>query len=101
MTTLRLECKEKSIPLPNCFDRWINLKDDAVFKRHYGRRPSGGLQSVVDSVDGCQWEGRAHNGLIDSLNTAKIVQNMVRTGYRFTRSTRGLDRQGVPFGSNE
>lgn len=97
MTTLRLELAYKSIDLPPCFDRWINLKDDSVFRRHYGRRPRGGLRACVESV-GATWEGRAHNGLVDSINTAKIVRDMARTGFRFVRSTRGLDRDGLPFG---
>ena len=99
MTTLRQEVQFKKLAFPPCFDCWINLKSDSVFKRHYGRDPRGGLRSCVESV-GATWEGRAHNGLIDSINTAKIVRHMVRTGYRFTRSTRGLDKSGIPFGNN-
>lgn len=99
MTTLRQEVQFKKLTFPPCFDCWINLKSDSVFKRHYGRDPRGGLRSCVESV-GATWEGRAHNGLIDSINTAKIVRHMVRTGYRFTRSTRGLDKSGIPFGNN-
>lgn len=92
-----LELQHKSIDRPPCFDRWINLKDDAVYRRHYHREPRGGLRACVEST-GAAWEGRAHNGLADSINTAKIVRDMVRTGFRFTRSTRGLGRDGVPFG---
>lgn len=99
MQTLREELAFKSIVFPPCFDRWINLKDDSVFKRHYGWKPRGGLRACVESSSvGATWQGRAHNGFVDSLNTAKIVRHMVQTGYRFTRSTRGLDRNGVPFG---
>ena len=97
MSTLRQEIEFKSLDLPPCFDRWINLKNDSIFKKHYGREPRGGLRKCVESV-GCVWEGRAHNGLVDSFNTAKIVQHMVQTGFRFTRATRGLNRNGVPFG---
>ena len=97
MTTLRLELEYKSIELPQCFYRWINLKDDSIFKRHYRVKPRGGLRACVESV-GEKWEGRAHNGLIDSINTAKIVRNMVQSGFRFTRTTRGLDNNGIPFG---
>ena len=97
MSTLREELQHKSIELPSCFDRWINLKSDSMFKKHYGREPRGGLRSCVESV-GATWEGRAHNGLIDSFNTAKIVRHMVQTGFRFTRPTRGLGKDGVPFG---
>ena len=95
-----MELHHKSIDLPPCFDRWINLKDDSVFQKHYHREPRGGLRTCVESV-GAKWEGRAHNGLVDSINTAKIVRDMVRTGFRFTRSTRGLDRNGVPFGRQQ
>ena len=80
--------------------REINLKDDAVFKRHYGWRPRGGLQRCVNSIapGSVVWEGRAHNGLVDSRNTAKIVVHMANTGYRFVRATRGMDANGVPYG---
>ena len=97
MQTLRLELDCKSIRLPPCFDRWINLKSDSVFTKHYGREARGGLRACVESV-GAAWQGRAHNGLVDSLNTAKIVRHMVQTGFMFTRATRGLDKNGRPFG---
>lgn len=100
MSTLRQEIAFKSLNLPSCFDRWINLKHDSIFKKHYGREPRGGLRFCVESV-GAIWHGRAHNGLIDSLNTAKIVRDMVQTGFRFTRPTRGLDKNGVPFGQKK
>ena len=72
MTTLRQELQLKSIRLPPCFYRWINLKHDSMYKKHYGREPKGGLRACVERI-GSTWEGRAHNGLIDSYNTAKIV----------------------------
>ena len=71
-----------------------------MFKKHYGREPKGGLRSCVESI-GAIWDGRAHNGLVDSLNTAKIVRHMVQTGFRFTRSTRGLDKNGIPYGQKK
>lgn len=80
MTTLRQELQYKCIQLPPCFDRWINLKSHSMFKKHYGREPHGGLRTCVASI-GARWEGRAHNGLIDSFNTAKIVRHMVRQGF--------------------
>ena len=72
-------------------------KDDSIFKRHYRVKIRGGLRACVKSV-GEKWEGRAHNGLIDSINTAKIVRNMVQSGFCFTMTTRGLDNNGIPFG---
>ena len=98
-STLRTELSYKSIALPPYFDRWINLKDNSVFRKHYGREPRGGLRFCVESVVGARWEGRAHNGLVDSINTAKIVRDMVRGGFRFTRATRGLDGSGISFRS--
>ena len=100
LSILGKELQHKSIDLPPCFDRWVNLKDDSVFQKHYHREPRGGLRTCVESI-GARWEGRAHNGLVDSINTAKIVRDMVRTGFRFTRSTRGLDCNGVPFGRQQ
>ena len=97
MTTLRLELQCKRIELPPCFDRWINLKSDSVYKKHYRRAPRGGLRHCVEAI-GAEWEGRAHNGLVDSINTAKIVRDMVQNGFRFVRPTRGLDKSGRPFG---
>ena len=97
---LRQELEYKGVDLPPCFDRWVNLKQDSMFKKHYGREPKGGLRSCVESI-GAIWEGRAHNGLVDSLNTAKIVRHMVQTGFRFTRSTRGLDKNGIPYGQKK
>ncbi|KAL3941580.1 MAG: hypothetical protein SGBAC_004082 [Bacillariaceae sp.] len=95
--TLLQELNFKSLSMPPCFDRWIDLKNDSIFLKHYGREPRGGLRKCVEAV-GEVWSGRAHNGLVDSFNTAKIVRHMVQTGFRFTRPTRGLDRNGVPFG---
>jgi ERI1 exoribonuclease 2 len=97
MTVLRQELEYKGLQLPPCFNHWINLKDDSVFKKHYGRDPRGGLRCCVESV-GAEWTGRAHNGLVDSINTAKIVRKMVQTGFKFTRATRGIGRDGTPFG---
>lgn len=97
MSTLLQDLNYKNLHLPPCFDRWINLKSDSIFTKHYHREPRGGLRRCVESV-GAQWEGRAHNGLVDSINTAKIVRHMAQTGFRFSRSTRGLDQEGRPFG---
>ena len=70
---LSRETKYKGLAMPLCFSAWIDLKK--VFLRHYKRRPTGGLQRCVESL-GLEFEGRPHNGLIDSRNTAKIVVHM-------------------------
>eukprot|EP00937_MAST-01D_sp_MAST-1D-sp2_P006243 g6243.t1 len=100
MSTLRLELAHKGLPFPAFFDRWIDLKNDAIFKRHFGWRARGGLRHCVDNIapGRVAWDGRAHNGLVDSRNTAKIVLEMARGGFRFVRATRGLDADGLPFG---
>ena len=58
----------------------------AIFKRHFGWEPRGGLQTVVERC-GFSFDGRAHSGLVDSVNTAKIVRKMLEEGFQFTRST--------------
>lgn len=100
---LSKELRHKNIPIPPCFNSWINLK--VLYKRHYRREPRGGLQHCVERL-GLDFEGRAHNGLIDSRNTAKIVLHMAKgsdlyPAFTFRRATRGLDRNGLPFGSRE
>jgi inhibitor of KinA sporulation pathway (predicted exonuclease) len=86
-TILKEQCKRLDIELPAYFHEWINLK--ALFKQHFGWEPRGGLQNVVERC-GCAFEGRAHSGLVDSRNTAKIVQKMLQEGFRFTRATRNI-----------
>ncbi|CEM16655.1 unnamed protein product [Vitrella brassicaformis CCMP3155] len=95
MSALHRECERKGLPKPLHFWKWINLK--ALFKQHYRREPTGGLQRVVESL-GYTFEGRAHSGLVDSRNTAKIVTDMIRGGFRFTRTTRGCGPDGQPYG---
>ena len=43
-----------------------------LYKRHYRKEAKGGLQASVERV-GLTFEGRAHDGLIDSRNTAAIA----------------------------
>ena len=72
-------------------------------QQHYGREATGGLAACVDRL-GLKFEGRAHNGLIDSRNTAAIVLHMARGdmihgAFVFRRTTRGLDDQGRMVGA--
>ena len=53
---------------------------------------------------GLRFEGRAHDGLVDSRNTAFIALHMargsmLRAAFVFRRPTRGLDAYGHAFGS--
>ena len=86
-TILKEQCKRLKIELPSYFHQWINLK--SLFKQHFGWEPHGGLQNVVERC-GYSFDGRAHSGLVDSRNTAKIVKKMLEEGYRFTRPTRNI-----------
>eukprot|EP00947_MAST-08B_sp_MAST-8B-sp1_P003845 g3845.t1 len=88
--TLSAELRHKDIALPPCFSDWIDLK--TVFRRLYsasktsgGRpdAPSGGLRRCVEFV-GLAFEGRAHNGLVDARNTARLAAAMVRDGAKYT-----------------
>ena len=98
---LARECRHKGLAVPPCFDRWVDLKQ--VFRRHFHREPRGGLQRCVESV-GLAFDGRAHDGLVDSRNTAALALRMARGTYEhgafvFRRPTRGLDANGDMFGS--
>lgn len=98
------EVKAKNMVLPPGFDSWVNLKP--LYERHYGVPAKGGLQACVNRIPGLSFEGRAHNGLIDARNTAKIVVDMakgsvLRPAFSFTRATRSIDpRTGKPFGAS-
>jgi len=93
----------KKIEIPSCFDQWIDLK--VLYKRHYKKEAKGGLQACLERV-GLTFQGRAHDGLVDSRNTAAIVLHMAKGSmlfgsFTFRRPTRGLDRNGYAFGSKQ
>lgn len=97
---LTSELRYKHMAIPPCFDKWVDLKP--LYRQHY-RKETNGLQRSVEAL-GIPFKGRAHDGLVDSQNTAAIVLHMVQgsalfPAYVFRRYTRGLDAQGNPFGS--
>ena len=93
------ECAHKGLgQVPEYFRSWVNLKDR--FRQHFKREAKGGLQHVVESLV-FTFEGRAHSGLVDSRNTAKIVVKMLQEGHRFLRPTRGLAADGSAYGSRK
>ncbi|KAL1510420.1 hypothetical protein AB1Y20_006728 [Prymnesium parvum] len=99
--TLSTELWQKGMKIPQCFDRWIDLK--LLYARHYRMEPSGGLRACVERI-GLFFEGREHNGLVDSRNTALIALHMARGSmtygaYTFCRGTSGLDKNGFTYGS--
>jgi inhibitor of KinA sporulation pathway (predicted exonuclease) len=86
---LSTELRQKRIVIPPCLNDWIDLKE--LYRRHFKRAPIGGLRACVEGL-GLAFEGRAHNGLVDSQNTAKIVLLMARGNpefgsFTFRRST--------------
>ena len=95
---------KKCCQIPKLFDRWIDLK--VLYRRHYKTDRARGLQKCVERL-GMTFDGRAHDGLVDSRNTAKIVLHMHHFGahtygsFVFKTSTRGLDSAGNVFGSKE
>lgn len=99
---LSRELRHKQISMPPCFDEWIDLK--VHYLRRYRVEPRGGLRACVERLGLC-FTGRAHNGLVDCQNTAKIVLHMARgdgmygPATVFLHSTRGLDANGHAFGS--
>mmetsp|Transcript_30944 Transcript_30944/g.48506 ORF Transcript_30944/g.48506 Transcript_30944/m.48506 type:complete len:129 (-) Transcript_30944:39-425(-) len=98
MFALHTELRRRGIERPSHFDNWIDLKQ--FFKSHYKREPRGGLQKCVESC-GLTFDGRAHSGLVDSYNTAKIAVQMIQQGFRFTRTTRGFAPDGEVWGSRK
>jgi inhibitor of KinA sporulation pathway (predicted exonuclease) len=99
---LSVECRHKGLTIPPCLDSWVDLK--CQYKRHYRMEPRGGLQACVERL-GLSFIGRAHNGLVDSQNTAAVVLHMARglghygPAFVFRRPTRSLDTNGFAYGS--
>jgi inhibitor of KinA sporulation pathway (predicted exonuclease) len=99
---LAAEVRHKGLTMPPCFDSWIDLK--LIYRRRYGEA-RGGLRACVERL-GLEFTGRAHNGLVDCQNTAKVVLHAARgdgmygPAHVFARPTRGLDANGHAYGSN-
>ena len=85
--------------VPAAFRTWVNLKDDAFFKRVYGVAARGGLENCCKKICKVGFIGRAHGGLTDARNTAAVAADMANQLFRFTRHSRGFDENGVMFGS--
>lgn len=95
-TALRLSCEQWRVPIPKLFSSWVDLKQ--CYRRHYKRDPIG-LRRTVEEHLGLTFEGRAHSGLVDSFNTAKIVLRMAKDGFVFSQGTRGFGPDGLVWGS--
>ncbi|KAJ3676564.1 hypothetical protein LUZ60_003976 [Juncus effusus] len=74
------ECKFKNIRKPPYFNRWINLK--VPFGEMF-QKPRCNLKEAVQTA-GLTWEGRAHCGLDDARNTARLMALMMHRGFKFS-----------------
>lgn len=77
---LESECNLKGIRKPNYFNRWINLK--LPFYDSFGQLRCN-LKGAVEFA-GLIWEGRAHSGLDDAKNTARLLLDLMRRGIKLT-----------------
>lgn len=77
---LESECRFKKIRKPPYFNRWINLK--VPFSEVFG----GVRCNLKDAVQlaGLAWQGRAHCGLDDAKNTARLLALLMRWGFKFS-----------------
>lgn len=63
-----------------CFTRWINLK--VPFREVFGGVRCNLKEAV--QMAGLAWQGRAHCGLDDAKNTARLLALLMRKGFRFS-----------------
>lgn len=77
---LESECRFKKIRKPPYFNRWINLK--VPFHEVFG----GARCNLKEAVEmaGLAWQGRAHCGLDDAKNTARLLALLMRRGFKFS-----------------
>ncbi|KAH7297929.1 hypothetical protein KP509_25G019400 [Ceratopteris richardii] len=74
------ECKLKGLDKPHYFNRWINLK--ALFQVAFNGRKCN-LRKAVE-ISGLRWMGRAHCGLDDAMNTARLAVELMKRGVVLT-----------------
>ncbi|KAJ1693355.1 hypothetical protein LUZ63_010053 [Rhynchospora breviuscula] len=77
---LESECKFKHIRKPPYFNRWINLK--VPFMEVFGGIRCNLKEAV--QLAGLVWEGRAHCGLDDARNTARLLALLMHRGFKFS-----------------
>lgn len=75
---LESECNLKGIRKPSYFNRWINLK--LPFSDTFGQLRCN-LKGAVQ-LAGLTWEGRAHCGLDDAKNTARLLVDLMKRGIK-------------------
>ncbi|KAL0455784.1 UNVERIFIED_CONTAM: ERI1 exoribonuclease 2 [Sesamum latifolium] len=77
---LESECRYKNIRKPPYFNRWINLR--VPFHEVFGEARCN-LREAVEKA-GLAWEGRAHCGLDDAKNTARLLALIMHKGFKFS-----------------
>ncbi|XP_028784341.1 uncharacterized protein LOC114740362 [Neltuma alba] len=77
---LESECRFKKIRKPPYFNRWINLR--IPFREVFGPARCN-LKEAVEMA-GLAWQGRAHCGLDDAKNTARLLALLMRRGFKFS-----------------
>ncbi|KAK9124858.1 hypothetical protein Scep_013704 [Stephania cephalantha] len=77
---LESECRYKRIRKPPYFNSWINLK--VPFHEVFGGIRCNLKEAV--QLAGLAWEGRAHCGLHDARNTARLLANLLHRGIHFS-----------------
>ncbi|KAL9234822.1 hypothetical protein vseg_009647 [Gypsophila vaccaria] len=77
---LESECRYKKIKKPSYFNRWINLKVP------FGEAFDGVRCNLKEAVElaGLTWEGRAHSGLDDAMNTARLLTHLMALGSKLS-----------------
>jgi len=81
---LEMECKWRRISKPAYLARWVDLK--LAFREVYGRPKDLGVRGLRECMEhaGLEWHGRAHSGIDDARNTAKLVAQLVGLGVTMT-----------------
>lgn len=87
---LESECRYKKIAKPSYFDQWINLR--VPFHQIFGSVKCT-LKEAVE-LSGLIWTGRAHSGLDDATNTARLLAMLLFAGANL-RITDSLNKQQV------
>lgn len=72
------ECGWRRIQRPDYLCSWVDLKKYYIEKFKRG----GNLRSCVEAV-GLSWQGRAHSGLDDAMNTARLAIKLMTQGTMF------------------
>jgi hypothetical protein len=76
---LAMECKWRGLTVPPVLCSWVDLK--RAYTRHFKR--AANLRSCVEAA-GLKWEGRAHSGLDDARNEARLAGLLMTRGVKFT-----------------